>query len=444
MPDLAARIDSLFPWMVSTLEDLVRIPSISFIEDHADDVRRSAEAVADLLREAGAHEARLLEIEGSHPAVYGEFAGPEDAPTVLLYAHHDVQPAGPGWTVDPFEPRIEGGRLFGRGSGDDKAGILMHLGAIRAFEGELPVTVKCFVEGEEEIGSAHLPDFLAAYGDLLDADVIVIGDSGNWRVGVPTLTTSLRGLVDCEVEVATLQNAVHSGMFGGVYPDALMAISRLLATLHDDDGNVAVEGLVSFDSPALDLTDGELDAAAGVLDGVHKIGSGTLTTRMWSRPAISVLAIDAPRIRDSVNALVPSARAHVSMRLAPGQDPATAMAALERHLLDHAPWGARVTVERGAAGEAFALETNGPAYDAWRAAFGEAFATSSIETGVGGSIPFVAAFHEAMPAAEILLTGVCDPTSAMHGPNESVELEDLRKSALAEALALSSLGARTG
>jgi acetylornithine deacetylase/succinyl-diaminopimelate desuccinylase-like protein len=440
MSDLAARIDSLFPWMVSTLEDLVRIPSISFIEDHADDVRRSAEAVAGLLAEAGGTGVRLLEIEGSHPAVYGEFAGPEGAPTVLLYAHHDVQPAGPGWGADPFEPRIDDGRLYGRGSGDDKAGILMHLGAIKAFDGDLPVNVKCFVEGEEEIGSEHLPDFLEAYGDLLEADVIVIGDSGNWRVGVPTLTTSLRGLVDCVVEVRTLKNAVHSGMFGGVYPDALMGMSRLLSTLHDDEGNVAVEGLVSFDSPGLDLTEAELDAAAGVVAGVQKVGTGNLTTRMWSKPAISILAIDAPRIRDSVNALVPSARAHVSMRLAPGQDPEAAMDALVGHLESNAPWAAQVTVERGASGEAFALETNGPAYDAWREAFGEAFATESVETGVGGSIPFVAAFNAAMPDAEILLTGVIDPTSAMHGPNESVELEDLRKSALAEALALATLG----
>lgn len=442
MSDLATRIDSLFPWMTSTLEDLVRIPSISFVEEHAPDVRRSAEAVARLLDEAGGTAVRLLEIDGAHPAVYGEFAGPEGAPTVLLYAHHDVQPPGPGWEADPFEPRRKDGRLFGRGSGDDKAGILMHLGAIKAFDGALPVNVKCFVEGEEEIGSRHLPDFLETYGDLLEADVIVIGDSGNWRIGVPSLTTSLRGIVDCYVEVRTLENAVHSGVFGGAYPDALMAMSRLLATLHDDEGTVAVEGLVSFDSPPLDLTDEESDGTAGILPGVEQVGTGNLTTRMWSKPAVSILAIDAPRIADSVNALVPSARAHVSMRLAPGQDTAAAMDALVEHLERHAPWGARVTVERGAAGEAFALETSGPAYDAWRAAFAEAFGTESVEIGVGGSIPFVAAFDEAMPNAEILLTGVCDPTSAMHGPNESVDLEDLRRSALAEALALASLGSR--
>ena len=242
------------------------------------------------------------------------------------------------------------------------------------------------------------------------------------------------------MEVRTLDNAVHSGMFGGVYPDALMAMSRLLGTLHDDEGHVAVAGLVAFDSPGLDLTEAELDAAAGIVDGVEKVGTGNLTTRMWSKPAVSILAIDAPRIRDSVNALVPSARAHVSMRLAPGQDPEAAMDALVGHLESNAPWGAQVTVERGASGEAFALETNGPAYDAWRTAFREAFESETVETGVGGSITFVAAFDEAMPNAEILLTGVCDPTSAMHGPNESVELEDLRKSALAEALALAALG----
>ncbi len=437
---LSDRIDALFPSLVATLEDLVRIPSISSMPDHAPDVRRSAEKVADLLRDSGVGDVRLLEIEGAHPAVFGHIPAPSGAPTVLLYAHHDVQPTGPGWTADPFEPVTANGRLYGRGAGDDKAGIVMHLGAIQAFAGDLPVGVKVFVEGEEEIGSDHLPAFLEAYGELLQADVIVIGDSGNWRVGVPTLTTSLRGLVDVVVEVRTLANAVHSGMFGGVYPDSLMALVRTLGSLHDADGNVAVEGLVAFDSDPFDLTEGELAEAARPVPGLQTIGEGTLTSRLWSKPAISILAVDAPAIADSVNALVPVARAKVSMRLAPGQDPGAAMRALEHHLLANTPWGAHTRLLDPGSGEAFALEADGPAYDAWRAAFREAWGRESVETGVGGSIPFVAAFNETMPDAEILLTGVCDPTSAMHGPNESVDLEDLRKSALAEALALQELG----
>lgn len=439
MSDLAHRIDELFPSLMSSLEDLVRIPSVSSQPAHDTDVRRCAVKVAELLREVGLHEVRLLEIEGSHPAVFGEVPAPPGAPTVLLYAHHDVQPTGPGWTTDPFEPVVAKGRLHGRGAGDDKAGIVMHLGAIGAFSGDLPVGVKVFVEGEEEIGSAHLPAFLDEYGDLLAADVIVIGDAGNWRVGVPTLTTSLRGLVDVVVEVRTLGDAVHSGSFGGVYPDALMVLTRLLASLHHDDGSVAVEGLVEFSSDPLDLTEEELAEAARPVAGLQTIGEGSLTTRLWSKPSISILAIDAPSVADAVNALVPTARAKVSMRLAPGQDPSEAARALESHLSSRVPWGAAVTFHDGSAGEAFTLETDGPAYDAWREAFRLAWGRDSVESGEGGSIPFVAAFHEAMPSAEILLTGVCDPTSAMHGPNESVDLEDLRKSALAEALALAAL-----
>lgn len=439
MSHLAQRIDDLFPTLVATLEDLVRIPSVSSLPVHEPDVRRCAVRVADLLGEAGVGDVRLLEIEGAHPAVFGHIPAPSGAPTVLLYAHHDVQPPGPGWTTDPFNPVVVDGRLHGRGAGDDKAGIIMHLGAIGAFAGDLPVGVKVFVEGEEEIGSANLPAFLDAYGDLLAADVIVIGDAGNWRVGVPTLTTSLRGLVDVVVEVRTLGDAVHSGMFGGVYPDALMVLSRLLASLHDDDGSVAVEGLVEFASDPLDLTEEELAEAARPVAGLQTIGDGGLTTRLWSKPAISILAIDAPTVADAVNALVPSARAKVSMRLAPGQDPTEAFRALESHLAAHVPWGAELTFHGGSTGEAFSLETDGPAYDAWRDAFSQAWGRDSVESGVGGSIPFVAAFHEAMPSAEILLTGVCDPTSAMHGPNESVDLDDLRKSALAEALALAAL-----
>jgi acetylornithine deacetylase/succinyl-diaminopimelate desuccinylase-like protein len=442
MPDLATRVDALFPSLVAALEDLVRIPSVSSQAAHIGDVRRCAERVAELLTEAGVGEVQLLEIEGSHPAVYGHIPAPEGAPTVLLYAHHDVQPTGPGWTIEPFEPITVDGRLHGRGAADDKAGIVMHLGAVRAFDGDLPVGVKFFIEGEEEIGSDHLPAFLSTYGEKLEADVIVIGDSGNWRVGVPTLTTSLRGLVDLVVEVRTLANAVHSGMFGGVYPDSLMALSRLLATLHDDDGNVAVPGLVQFESEPLDLTEEELAEAARPVPGLRTIGEGSLTSRMWSKPAIAILAVDAPSIENSVNALVPSAKAKVSMRLAPGQDPQVALEALTHHLMSHAPWGAEVTIHDGATGEAFALEASGPAYEAWRAAFAAAWGRPSVETGVGGSIPFVASFNAAMPNAEILLTGVADPTSAMHGPNESVDLDDLRKSALAEALALAALGGR--
>jgi acetylornithine deacetylase/succinyl-diaminopimelate desuccinylase-like protein len=435
---LTAVVNDAFDHLVETLEDLVRTPGVSATDPAA--VRRSAHQVAGLLEDAGMTGVRLLEVEDAHPAVYGELLGPEGAPTVLLYAHHDVQPPGPGWEGEPFEPRTVDGRLFGRGSADDKAGVVVHLASILAHRDAPPVTIKAFIEGEEEIGSPHLPTFLDRFGDLLAADVIVIADSGNWRVGAPSFTTSLRGLVDCVVEVRTHRQAVHSGLFGGVLPDALTVLSRLLATLHDADGAVAIDGLVASDADPLDLTDEEIRSSAGAVDGLQLIGRGTLTSRLWHQPAIAVLGIDAPPVDQAANALMPSARAKVSMRLAPGQDPATAFDALAAHLEGHAPWGAQVTVTRGGAGEAFALEATGPAYDAWAHGFREAWGVDPVEIGVGGSIPFVAAFSASMPGAPILLTGVTEPTSNAHGPDESVDLEDLRKMCIAQAIALADLG----
>ncbi|MBT8213534.1 MAG: dipeptidase [Acidimicrobiia bacterium] len=437
--ELASAIDSLFPEIRSQLEDLVRIPSVSAPGFDPGEVRRSAEATMELAEAAGMSGVRLLEHADAHPAVFAEIAAPEGAPTVLLYAHHDVQPAGPhtDWTInDPFEPEERDGRLFGRGSADDKSGIVMHLAAIRAHGSNPPVGVKLFVEGEEEIGSLHLTDFLAEHGELLRADAIVIADSANWRVGTPTLTTSLRGLVDCVVEVRTLEHGVHSGMFGGVVPDALTSLVRLLATLHDESGEVAIDGLVTGESDPLDLTEAELRQQAGVVDGVQLLGEGSLTTRMWTKPAAAVLAIDAPGVGEAINQLVPVARAKVSVRIAPGDDPKRAMDALVAHLEARAPWGASVTVTRGASGEAFALDTTGTAYDAYRQAFEFAWGKPTIDMGVGGSIPFVAAFADAYPDASILLTGVGDPTSGAHGPNESLDLEELRRGCLAEAIAL--------
>jgi len=436
--DLHIAIDELFPSAQTDLERLIRIPSVSADGFDPAWVRESADTIVDLYRHAGFPQVRLLEIDGAHPAVFAEYSAPPGAPTVLLYAHHDVQPPGDQdeWNQAPFQPLEHDGRLYGRGSADDKAGVLMHSLAFRAHRGSPPVGVKVIVEGEEEIGSAHLGDFIREYRELLAADVIVIADSANWRLGQPALTTSLRGLVDCIVEVRTLQQAVHSGMFGGAAPDALTALSRLLATLHDTDGNVVVPGLVSGEAPQLDLSEEEFRRQAGILDGVDLLGEGTLTSRLWTRPAVSVLGLDAPRVAGSINQLIPVARARVSVRIAPGDHPARAMEALVAHLENNAPWGAHVTVTRGAKGEAFALETEGPATDAFLTAFREAWGTEGVSIGVGGSIPFVAAFAEAYPEASILLTGVVDPAAGMHAPNESVHLDEFRKAALAEAIAL--------
>jgi acetylornithine deacetylase/succinyl-diaminopimelate desuccinylase-like protein len=436
--DLHAAIETLFPEGKADLERLIRIPSVSAPGFDPARVRESAETIADLYRRAGFSEVRLLEIEGAHPAVFAEYPAPPGAPTILLYAHHDVQPPGDAaeWELAPYEPVERDGRLYGRGSADDKANVLVHALAFRAHQGAPPVGVKVIVEGEEEVGSTHLGDFIRVYHEELAADVIVIADSGNWRLGEPALTTSLRGLVDCTVEVRTLRQALHSGMFGGAVPDALTSLCRLLATLHDEDGNVAIPGLVSGEAPQLDLTEAELREQAGMVEGVTLLGQGTLTSRLWARPAVSVIGIDAPNVAESINQLIPVARAKVSVRIAPGDDPDRAMDALVSHLEDHAPWGAQVVVTRGAQGDAFSLEAEGPATDAFRAAFLEAWGTEGVSIGVGGSIPFVAAFHEAYPGASILLTGVIDPAAGIHAPNESVDLNEFRNAALAEAIAL--------
>lgn len=436
--DLRSAVHEDFPRLTSVLEDLIRVPSVSADGYDPSQVRRSAEAVMRLLEEESLEDVRMLEMEGAHPAVYGHRPGPDGAPTVLLYAHHDVQPPGPTdeWQTGPFDPHQREGRLYGRGASDDKAGIVMHLGALRALGGRSPVGIKVFVEGEEEIGSTHLAQFLDEYADLLAADIVVIADSGNWRVGVPALTTSLRGLAAVEVEVRTLQRAQHSGLFGGLYPDALTALCRLLSSLHHDDGSVAVAGLESQEVEGLDLAEDEAAELCGAVPGLETLGSGSLVSRLWTRPSISVVAIDAPPLSEAINQLVPVARAKVSMRLAPTQDPEAALEALRDHLNAHAPWGAQVTVRGGEKAAGFALVTEGAGFEAWRRGMEEAWGREPVEMGVGGSIPFVAAFSEKLPGAPILLTGAGDPTSSFHAPNESQDLEDLERAVLAESIAL--------
>lgn len=404
-------------------------------------VRESASATAEILEASGLTDVRLLEVDGVPPAVLGEHPAPDGAPTVLLYAHHDVQPPGEeaDWDSPPFDPVERDGRLFGRGSCDDKAGIAMHQAAVLAHDGAPPVGVKMFVEGEEEVGSPNLDRFLARFKDDLAADVIVVADAVNWRAGVPGLTTKLRGLVDCEVEVRTLDHAIHSGMHGGPFPDALITLCRLLATLHDDRGNVAIEGLHTGKTDPLDLTEAELREQAGVLQGVHQIGEGALTERLWTRPSVSVLGIDAPRVQEAGNVLVPAARAKVSLRLAPGEEPDRAMTALVRHLETNAPWGARVTVTPGASAWPFAVDARGPVFDAARQSFRQGWGADPVDIGTGGSIPFVKAFADAFPQAAILLVGVEDPDGRAHGANESLLLEDFRKGCLAEAILLREL-----
>lgn len=441
MDDLIARVAAVLPSVRGDLENLVRIESVWADPARRGEVQRSAQAVADLLTAAGFADVEIVS-EGGAPAVIARHPAPPGAPTVLLYAHHDVQPEGDPaqWDSPPFEPIERAGRLYGRGSADDKAGIATHLAAFRAHRGTPPVGVTVFVEGEEESGSPSLGALLAAHKDKLAADVIVIADSDNWTPDIPALTVSLRGLADCVVEVETLHHGLHSGMWGGVVPDALTVLVRLLASLHDDDGNVAVAGLHESSAADVDRGPDWVRAESGLLDGVTEIGSGTVAQRLWAKPAITVIGIDTTPIAKSSNTLIPRARAKVSMRVAPGGDAAAHLDALRRHLEEHAPWGAHVTVTPGDVGQPYAIDATGGVYEAARAAFRQAWGTEAIDMGVGGSIPFIAEFAAAFPDAKILVTGVEDPATQAHSVNESLHLGVLERAATTEALLLAKLG----
>jgi acetylornithine deacetylase/succinyl-diaminopimelate desuccinylase-like protein len=438
---LRAAVDREMPGLRRDLESLVRIPSVSAAAFDQAHVEASAQAVAELLRAAGMQDVEILR-EGGAPAVVGHLPGPEGAPTVLLYAHHDVQPPGEDddWTTPAFEPTERGGRLYGRGAADDKAGVTAHLAALRAHDGRPPVGVTIFVEGEEESGSPSLGQILRRHRDKLAADVLVLADSNNWKVGVPALTTSLRGNIKVDVDVRTLDHAVHSGMFGGAVLDAVTALTRLLSLLHDDKGDVAVPGLSQAQAADLDLTEDELRTDAGVLEGVQLVGTGSLTARLWAKPALTVIGIDVPTTAKSSNTLLPSARARISLRTAPGQDPQEAYEALAEHLRASAPWGAHVEVTLTETGAGFQAQADGPAYDAARAAFADAWGTQPVDMGVGGSIPFIAEFAEIFPEAAILVTGVEDPDTRAHGADESLHLGEFAKVCLAEAVLLERLG----
>lgn len=433
------------------LRALVAIPSVSADQDvgrgDADQVRRSADRVRDLAAAAGAESAEVLSVPGGRPAVIATWPAPAGAPTVLLYAHHDVQPAGPleDWSSDPFEARQADGRIFGRGAADDKAGVVAHLTAVRAHGGRPPVGVTLFVEGEEEVGSPTFEAFLDAHRDALRADVIVVADSSNWSTTVPALTTTLRGVVVCDVEVRTLQRQVHSGLAGGAAPDALMVLVRVLDSLTAEDGSVAVAGLHQDADPSVDYPEDRFREEAALLDGVALIGDGPLAARLWTRPSITVVGIDAPSTEAAAMVLAAHARARVSMRVAPGQDTHEALRLLRDHVVSHTPWGAEVTVTAGAAGPSTRLDLTSPVADVARAALADAFdGVAPVEVGVGGSIPFITTLSQTYSQATVLVTGVGDPQSNWHGPDESMDLATLDRICRFEADLLSRLATTAG
>ena len=422
------------------LETLIAIPSVSFPGFDPGAVRDSADAVAGLMRKAGLDAVRLLEVAQAPPAVYGERRVADDAPTVLLYAHHDVQPPGDeaAWTSPPFTPTERNGRLYGRGAADDKAGVVAHLAAVAAWveaTGDVPVNVKVFIEGEEEVGSPHLAAFLDNFGVDLAADHFVIADLVNWKVGVPSLTYLLRGLVDCEVEVRSLERGVHSGMAGPV-PDPLTALAKLIAGLTDERGTVAVPALRAGIAPvtdaererieALDWRESEWRQEVGLLDGVPLTGDPDLhpLLRAWREPSLTVLGIDAPPVASASNTVQPAARAKLSLRLAPGQDPGAVLSALTAHLQNAAPMGVQVTVVEGAAASPFEGDLTGTAAEAAIEALSRAYGHEPALIGAGGSIPMLEPLQQRFPDASMLLIGVEDPDSRAHGIDESLHLGD--------------------
>ncbi len=433
--DLAARLDAVVAQTLDDLTELIAIPSVSSMPEHAADVERGAAWLVDKLKEIGAADAEIVR-EGGQPAVIAHFPAPAGQPTVCLYAHQDVQPIGDesAWTSPAFRPEERAGRLYGRGSADDKGGVVAHLAALRAWDGRPPVGVTLFIEGEEECGSPSMGAIIERHREALRADAYLILDSGNWEVGQPALTSTLRGVTDCVVEVSTLAHGVHSGEYGGVVPDALMALCRLLATLHDDAGNVAVAGLTSSVAPDLDYPVERLEEETGKLPGVAWIGDGSFVQRIWNSPAISVLAIDTTSVAQASNTLLPSARAKVSLRVPPGLDARVARDRLAEHLRTHAPWGAHVEVTAGEAGQPGELRVEGPMAEAMAGALHDAWGVDAVSMGMGGSIPMVADFQRAYPDATVMCTAVADPLCRMHGLDESLDLGDWRNAALAEAL----------
>ena len=438
--ELAARIAALMPRAKSDLAELVAIPSVADPRQYPPE--RCVEAarwVADAFAGAGLGNVRLAETpDGSH-AVLGERPGPPGAPTVLLYSHYDVQPplGDEAWISPPFQLTERDGRWYGRGAADCKGNILMILTALRALGDDIPVGLKLVVEGSEEQGTGGLEKYLPDHVEELRADALLICDCGNAAVGVPTATTSLRGMANVVVTVSTLAGDLHSGMFGGAAPDALAALIRALDSLRDADGGTRVKGLPSdgaWDGVAYDEQQFRKDA--GVLDGVALIGSGSVADRLWARPAVTVLGIDCPPVVGSAAAVPSRARARVSLRVPPGMDPRTAAVALTDHLKSATPWGARVEVETEAVGSPFRAATDGRAYAALDQAMREAYGRPISFLGQGGSIPLCNELQATYPQAELILMGVEEPRCRIHAPNESVDPAEIERMALVGALFL--------
>ncbi|GAA1524141.1 acetylornithine deacetylase/succinyl-diaminopimelate desuccinylase-like protein [Microbacterium ginsengiterrae] len=444
------------PKALADLGDLVRIPGMAWPAFDQSQLQRSAERVAQLAEDTGVFdEVRVLRAavpgtdEFGQPAVLATRAACNGKPTILLYAHHDVQPPGDDalWETPPFEPTVRDGRLYGRGAADDKAGIMTHIASLRAVReavgDDLDLGISMFIEGEEEYGSRSFAQFLSDNADALRADAIVVADSGNWDSTTPGLTVSLRGNARFTLTVRTLDHASHSGMFGGAVPDAMMATVRLLSTLWDGDGAVAVAGLTERDAPTPEYSEETLRDEAGLLPGTTPVGRDSILSRIWNKPAVTVIGIDATSVAAASNTLLPEVTVVISARVAPGQSGADAYAALEQHLRAHAPFGAELTFSDVDLGDGFLVDTSGWAVQLARGAMADGYGVDPVDLGVGGSIPFIADLVREFPEAQILVTGVEDPHSRAHSPNESLHLDTFRHAIATEALMLARMNGAT-
>jgi cysteinylglycine-S-conjugate dipeptidase len=430
---MGEKVSRLMPQLRSDLGELVRIPSVSAL-GQPQPLIHAYESVARLFAEAGLQDVRSLDLPDTSPILLGEIPAPDGAPTVLLYSHYDVVPAGDEakWDTPPFEATERDGAVFGRGTADTKSNILAHVGALRAWEGTPPVGIKVVIEGMEEVGSVFT-SFPPQDPELFACEAMVIADMGSVRPGVPTLTVALRGTAQVIVEAQTLAGPKHSGQFGGAAPDALIALLHALSTLHDANGDVAVAGLRREPWKGEAYSEQEFRELAEVLPGRPLFGTGDLGSRLWSGPAITATGIDVPDVDHALNAVVARTRALLNVRVHPEQDAREAQELVIGHIEGLRPFGVELTASAGIIGNGFAAATSGPAYDAARAAWAAAYGDHTVEVGGGGSIPLVNALAEAAPRAEILLVGTCDGYANIHAPNERVLLDEFEKTVVAEA-----------
>ena len=444
----SAAVRLLFPEALEILKDLVRIPGIAWEAFDASQLDKSAQAVKSLFEELGVFDkVEILRAGYGHsqlgaPAIVATRKAKNSRPTILLYAHHDVQPPGDDalWESTPFEPEIRNGRMFGRGAADDKAGIIAHYASVKLLSeiagSDFDLGLAIFIEGEEEAGSPSFASFLETHKDQLKGDVIVVADSGNWSTTVPAITTTLRGLASLEFEVRTLDHAVHSGMYGGAVPDAMLALVRILGSMWDENGSVTISGLFSAENSNLDYSEAQLRSDSGLLPSTLPIGSGPILPRIWTKPALTLIGLDYPTVALSSNTLVPSLKAKLSLRIAPGDDPERALEALKGHILAHNTLGAEITFGAVELGKPFSLGESGWAKTLAEQSLSLAFGEKSVDIGIGGSIPFIADLERVFPSAQVLVTGVEDPDSRAHSPNESLHLEGFQSAILAQLLFL--------